>query len=138
MPRRKSAKNTALLPWLSAKGDCREGRFIMVGNSLLLSRKDASKREQNAFLTVTPGTRVLYLALCMEAGGKNTVRFSHSAAQKYGISPTTYDRGIKQLCKAGLIEQVLDDQRSQFATNVFRFTSEWKSNPAPHFGVGQK
>ncbi len=37
MPRYKAAKNCEIKPWLSARSDCREGRFIQVGDSFLLS-----------------------------------------------------------------------------------------------------
>lgn len=135
MPRRKSAKNIPICPWLSAKLDNREGRFIQIGNSLFLSHKNAgSEEEGNAFLRLPAGTRFVYLALTLEAGGKSTVKFSHSAAKKYGISPTTYDRSMKQLRDAGFVEQVLDENRSQFATNVFRFINQWKEKTAPQNG----
>ena len=120
MGRHKSAKNVPIVAWLSAKADCREGRFIQVGNSLLLS---------GAFHKLNPKTQMLYLALAMESGGKQSVKLSHgSAKSKYGISPTTYDRAIKQLIAEGYITQVIDEDRSQYATNQFRFANNWKEN----------
>ena len=38
--RRRAGGNNNINPWLSARMDCKEGRFIQVGNSLLLSHKD--------------------------------------------------------------------------------------------------
>ena len=76
MARRKAAKSIELKPWLSGNKDCRDGRFIQVGNSLLLSL---------AFKKL-PGNAVkTYLALCMESGGRPTVTLSHAGAAKYGI-----------------------------------------------------
>lgn len=114
MPRRKAAKNCQILPWLSAKQDCAEGRFLQVGNSLLLSPD---------FQKLSVGARWVYLALCMEAGGKRTVKFSHSAAAKYGISPRSYDRQIKELLNAKFIEPATV---SKYQGNQFYFSIEWK------------
>ena len=129
MPRKKTAKNVPLSPWLSAHTDCREGRFIQVGNSLLLA---------DAFHNLNSGARFLYLCLAMEAGGKPGVKFSRSTAKKYGIPTTTFERAIKQLRDAGFIELQEDENMFQYAANVYRFSSRWKSNSAPHFGVGKK
>lgn len=128
MARHKTAKNVTISPWLSAKQDCREGRFIQVGNSLLLS---------DSYQKLNAGARQLYLCMTMEAGGKPTVKFSHGAAKKYGIAATTFDRAIKQLREAGFVDLIEDDNLYQFATNVYRFSSRWKSKPAPRFGEGQ-
>ena len=91
MPRKKAAYQADIRPWLSARNDCREGRFLQIGNSLLLSR---------AFQNLTANARILYLALAMEAGGKRDVIISRSHAQKYGIKQyfdliiTTKDIGV--------------------------------------------
>ena len=128
MARRKAARNVTISPWLSAKPDCREGRFLQVGNSLLLSEE---------YHRLTANAQVLYLCMAMEAAGKPAVKFSHSAAKKYGMAGTTFDRAVKQLREAGFIDLVQDDNLYQFATNEYRFSTRWKSKPAPHFGEGQ-
>ena len=118
MSRHKSAKSVPIRPYLSANKDCREGRFIQVGNSLLLSKK---------FQALKGKAQILYFALAMEAGGQLVVKLSHGAAgRKYGIAPTTYDRAIKELIAAGFIEQIIDDDRAQFKSNEFRFLLTWK------------
>lgn len=100
--------------------DCIEGRFIQIGNSLLLSKK---------YQALSGKTQSLYFALAMEAGGKPIVELSHGAAErKYGIVRSTYDRAIKELVATGFFEQVIGEDRSQFATNVFRFSLAWKKN----------
>lgn len=118
MGRRKAAKHYPLMPWESANLDCKEGRYIRVGNSLLLSK---------AFQALAPSAQILYLALAMEGGGKPSVKLSHSAAKKYGVPPTTFDRSIKALREAGFIELVEDENHAQFAANVYRFSYSWKS-----------
>ena len=129
MPKHRAAKNVPLKAWLSANADCRDGRFIQIGNSLLLSK---------SFQSLTASSQLAYLALCMEAGGRSTVKLSHSGAKKYGLSSTTFDRCMKQLREKGFVDMLEDDNRAQFATNVYRFSSRWKGKPAPHFGEGMK
>ncbi|MCD7761994.1 MAG: hypothetical protein LUI14_02130 [Lachnospiraceae bacterium] len=114
MPSRKSAKDCQILPWLSAKKDCKEGRFLQIGNSLMLSEN---------FQKLSVGARWVYLALCMESGGKRTVKFPHSAAKKFGISPRSYDRQIKELLDAKFIEPATV---SKYQGNQFYFSLEWK------------
>ena len=125
MARNRAAQHCSIKPWLTAKTDCKEGRFIQVGNSLLLSAQ---------FKALKHTTKVLYLGMTMESGGKPSFKFAHSAAKKYGISPTTVDRAIKELQNTGFIILVPDEDRSQFKTNVFRFSNDWKSKPSPHRG----
>ncbi len=132
MPRKKAAGNCSILPWLSGKGDNKEGRFVQVGNSLLLSRD---------FQTLTAGARWLYLCMTMEAGGKREFAFSHSAAKKYGIPGSSFDRQIQELKEAGFVEVVPDEDRAQFAPNRFRFCFGWKmqktsNTPFPPSGSG--
>lgn len=119
MGRPKLAKNVPICPWLSAKADCREGRFIQIGNSLLLSKK---------YQGLSSGAQKLYFAMAMESGGKPTLKLSHGAARKkYGIPGTTYDRAVKELISKGFVVQIFDEHRSQFRTNEFRFAQEWKN-----------
>lgn len=128
MARRKAAKNVEIKPWLSARKDCREGRFIQVGNSLLLSRD---------FQKLTSGARVMYLALCMESGGGRETTFTHGDGKKYGIKKTSFDRHIKELCDAGFIERVEDENLMQYTPSAFRFSLAWRTEAAPHFGEGK-
>lgn len=125
---RKSAKNVPISPWLSARADCKEGRFIQIGNSLLLSPR---------FQDLNAAAKFLYLCMTMEAGGKSTVRFPHSAAKKFGVAPSTFERGVKELINAEFITLEPDDDHAQFKANTYRFSNAWKSKPAPHFGEGQ-
>lgn len=130
MPKHRAAQNCAILPWLSAKGDGKEGRFLQCGNSLFLSK---------SFQALSTGARWLFLSMAMEAGGKRELIFKHSSAKKYGISPSSYDRFLKELKDAGFIEKIEDENLAQYAPGRYRFVFDWKgisSKPAPHSGEG--
>ena len=118
MPRHKSARNVPLKPWLCANRDCRDGRFIMVGNSLLLSEP---------FKKLSGNAQKTYFALCMESGGGNTASLSYTAgAAKYGISKNTFGRAIKELLDAGFISCAFEDNPNMYQTNVYRFCLDWR------------
>lgn len=128
MGRSKLAKNVEIRPWLSAKPDCKEGRFIQVGNSLLLSKK---------FQGLTAGARWLYQCMAMESGGKGSVEFTHGTGEKYGIPGSSYDRYTKELKAGGFITITGNEDMAQYAPSVYQFTFDWKrinSKAAPHFG----
>lgn len=125
MPKRKSG--STLLPWLTAKPDGKERRFIQVGNSLVLDAR---------FQALSTGARWLYLALCMEAGGKREVAFPHRAAKKFGIASTSFDRYIVELQRVGFVTRVEDGSFAQFAPAVYRFSLAWRTEPAPQAGEG--
>lgn len=135
MGRRKAARNANISPWLSANADCKEGRFIQVGNSFLL------KFGKKPLIQLSTGARWLYLCMSMESAGHRDVTFTHGTAQKkYGIAGSSYDRYIKELIKYGLIELIADENLAQYAPNRFRFSFEWKGispKSAPHFGEGK-
>ena len=117
--RRKTAKQAEIKPWLSARQDCKEGRFIQVGNSLLLS---------DEFQKLSATAQILYLSLAMESGGRKETILSRANAKKYGISAATYSRSIKQLSAAGFIQ--IDETRGRYESNKFTFSTEWKhKNP---------
>ena len=103
-------KKTALLPWLSAKPDGKDRRFIQVGNSLLLSKR---------FQSLSAGARWLYLSMAMESGGRREFIFPLSSAKKYGISSTCLRRQIAELKASGLLQ--VDCMRCIREPNVYRF-----------------
>lgn len=114
-------------PWLSANRDNREGRFIQVGNSLLLDKEHFQKLSSSA--------KLLLFYMAMESGGKREFKFTYSAAKKYGLAATTFERAKKELQDAGFIERVYDEEYSQFKAAVYRFSLEWKGiKPAPQNG----
>lgn len=105
MGRHKAAKNVSFPYWMSERADCREGRFLQVGNSLMLSE---------AVQELTPGARWLYFALAMESGGRPETTFTHSTAKKYGVASSSFERQIKELCDHGFIKRILDPDMMQY------------------------
>lgn len=131
MARRKAARNCAISPWSSAKPDGRENRFTQIGNSFMLSEKVHG---------LSSGARWLYIGMVMECGGKREFVFTHGAAKKYGVPPSSYDRYVKELKDGGFIERLEDDDLAQYAPGRYRFDFKWKgirSDSALHFGDGQ-
>lgn len=116
LARRKAAQNIPIVPWLSAKPDCKEGRFIQIGNSLLLSK---------AFQQLTAGAQLAYLCMSMESGGKMEFMFPRSVGPKYGMSTASVPRYIKELSDAGFIA-VEESGRTTRTPSKYRFSSAWK------------
>ena len=102
-------------PWLSARADCKEGRFIQCGNSLLLSEE---------FQALTAGARFLYLCMTMESAGKRDFLFPLSAAKKYGIAKNSLTRQISELKEAGFIH--VQSMANLRQPNEYSFSFEWK------------
>ena len=125
MPRRKAAQHCKILPWLSWRSDCEEGRFCQVGNSLLLSH-EIDGVEKNPFVELPDGAKVLYLSMCMEAAGKRTFEFPLSAAKKYCIPNGSLRRNIKKLIDAGFIR--CQSGYHARLSNVYEFSLDWKHN----------
>ncbi len=107
-----------LSPWLSKIPDCRDKRFIQIGNSFLLS-KEAQK--------LSTGARCLYFDMAMEAGGRINFKFPQSAAFKYGISKTSFDRYLKELIKRKFIE-IVSSGKTTREPNNYKFSMSWKQN----------
>ncbi len=119
MGRGKAAVHCNIRPWLSAKADCKEGRFIQIGNSLLLSEQ---------MCKLKPGARYLYLCMTMEAGGKREFTFPASSAEKYHIPPSSFDRFKAELIDAGFI-RIKESGRLTREKNVYEFVFDWKARP---------
>lgn len=115
MSRPKSARNCELRPWFKGKS-AKEGRFLQIGNSWFLSERVKG---------LHPSALKLFLCMGLEAGGYRDVIFPESAAKKYGFSPSTFRRGLKELEGAKFIERLEDENRSQYAANKFRFLIPW-------------
>ncbi len=114
MPRYKS--RPTIVPWLSARQDNREKRFIQVGDSLLFSE---------AFRGLHIGARYLYFCMAMEGAGKRGFQFPTSAAGKYGIPSSSFWTYVQELSTAGFIECVSNKHLRR--PNDYRFSSGWKS-----------
>ena len=120
---------------LSARLDCREGRFIQVGNSLLLEEK---------WQALTYGQRAMYLCMKMEAGGQTYFQFPRSVARKYGFHWATASALIRGLMDARFIRLVYSGKPTR-EPNEYAFIIDWKlpktalspeaaAAPLVHFG----
>ena len=116
MARRKAAKNCAVLPWASAKPDCREPKFIQLGVSLF---------ESAAFQALTPAQRILYLCMIQDASGHQEFEFSKARFARYGFSSSTARAGIEALIEAGFISRDYSGKIAREA-NRYRFSLAWK------------
>lgn len=112
-----SALNAEIKPWFSANQNCREGRFNQVGNSFYLSQ---------AVHNLSPGARWLYQCMGIESGGRRDFVFPHSAAKKYGIPKTTFDRHAAELVEKGFVERILPPGRERWVKAEYRFCLGWK------------
>lgn len=119
MAPRKAAQNCTILPWLSAKGDNREKRFIQLGNTFLLSK---------AFQTLSAGARYSYLCMAMEAAGRREFEFPRTSALKFGIGNSALRRHVDELTSAGFLEIVAANKNLR-KPNRYRFALDWKARP---------
>lgn len=128
--KRRFSGEADLKPWLTNKapGGKTNGRFIQVGNSLLMCKH---------FQDLSAGAKYLYFAMAMEAGAQNDFAFSKGvAARKYGIAATSFERHRRELEDAGfisLLNSLPDSEpKAQFAANRFRFSFEkWRDGTTP-------
>lgn len=128
LPRRKAAQNCKILPWLSARSDCEEGRFLQLGNSLLLSHVEKETgKETNPFVKLSPGAKILYLSMCMESGGHRSFRFPQTAAKKYGLPPSSFWRYVQELIREGMIKK--NSGKNTREPNDYEFCFDWKRPP---------
>lgn len=116
MPRRRAAQHCTIVPWLSAKADNAEGRFIQVGNSFLLS-----KRVQR----LSSGAIRLYLCMANEAAGHRDFIFPLAAAKKYGFAPASFRRYVNELVKEKFIVISSSGQVVR-EPNKYEFCLDWK------------
>lgn len=125
MSRRKSGGT--MLPWMSAKADGREKRFLQVGNSLLLSKR---------FQALGTGARLLYLCMAMESGGRRTVLLPQTAAKKYGVPSTSLRRYISQLADGGFIK--VSSNKNLRKPNVYAFSSAWRTAGTSSLAISRR
>lgn len=111
----RAKKSDTIKPWLSARADCKEGRFIQVGNSFLLSE---------ATQALTAGAFRTYMCMCMESGGRRDFQFPQKTAHKYGIADKTLRRHVDELVEKGFI--VAYRNANLRKPNDYSFGMRWK------------
>lgn len=111
------AKSSAkpLPRWMSAKRDCREARFVQIGNSLLFHEK---------FRSLSAGAFKLYICCAMEAAGSINFQIPASKAEQYGTPPRSLARYIKELEGAGFIQTDRSGKATRTA-NDYSFCFRW-------------
>ena len=119
MSGRKRSSRT-VLPWLTARSDGKEGRFIQVGNSLLLDKR-VQQLSGNAMR--------LYLCMAMESGGRRHFLFPQAVGKKYGICPAGLWRGMAELEEKGFLSHRSGMNVRQ--PNEYVFSLEWRTGEKP-------
>ena len=117
---RKHKTNYSISPWLTAKADCREPKYIQCGVTLF---------EHPAFKRLTPAQRCLYLAMCLDAGGHREFTFSKARIEHYGFSYATGRDAINALIAGGFIIKLFSGQTTR-EKNGYAFSERWKLNRA--------
>ena len=118
MPRRKAAEHCAVPAWASARVDCHEKRFVMIGNTLFFDQ---------TFQALSSGAKLLYIAMCLECGGRRSFEFPHGSAKKYGIAPRSFDRYSAELVAVGFLS--VSSGKNTRTPNIFCFEFGWKQKP---------
>ena len=108
--RKRTGVDDSKIPYYLKVHGTAGGRYVPLTNALLLSKD---------FQALTPTAKTLFLALCMEAGGKDIVTLSHKGAEKYGVKQSSYDAAKRELINKGYIE--FDGNLSRLESNRFRF-----------------
>lgn len=73
---------------MSAAPDCRETRFVQIGDTLLHNER---------FKALSPGAFKLYVCCSMEAAGRINFQIPASKAEKYGIAAERLS--TQKICK---------------------------------------
>lgn len=109
-----------LVPWLSARPDNVEKRFIQVGDTLLFNK---------AFRSLTVGCRYTYFCMAMECGGRRSFLFPQATAKKYKITPSSLRRHVDELEAKGFIK--VYSGKITREPNRYEFCFDWKLSPRP-------
>ena len=120
MMSKKHKAKVELIPWMSARADNVEKRFIQVGNTLLFNQ---------AFQSLGAGSQMLYLCMAMESAGKRKFIFPQAAAKKYKITPSSLRRHIDELEAKGFIK--VYSGKATRDPNLYEFCYDWKLAPRP-------
>lgn len=98
------------------------------GSLLPFVQLSADLLQAPAFCTLSPCTRLCYIAMCCEAKGRPDFKFPRAAAERYGISPRSLLRCVDELIAAGFIH-CKSAGRITRTPNEYAFTFDWKCRP---------
>lgn len=113
MSRRRKAP--AISPWLSARADNVEKRFIQVGDTLLMDK---------TFQSLSPGAKTLYCCMAMESRGRREFLFPRACALKYGFAEKSFRRYITELEEHGFL--IRHSMKNLRRPNEYSFSFVWK------------
>ena len=132
MNRRRKAP--AISPWLSARADNTEKRFIQVGDTLLFDK---------TFQSLSPGAKTLYFCMAMECGGRRDFLFPRARAIRYGFASKSFWRYVTELEERGFL--IRHSMKNLRMPNEYSFSFAWKgaenappaqsSSAAPHGNI---
>ena len=115
----KSQSSKPLKRWLTASSDCREKRFVQIGNTLLFDKK---------FTSLSVGARYLYILAANEAAGSRDFQFPALKMKALGIKERTARKYIKELIDAGFVELVRSGRNTR-TPNDYCFSFHWLGTP---------
>ena len=115
----KSQSSKPLKRWLTASSDCREKRFVQIGNTLLFDKK---------FASLSVGARYLYILAANEAAGSRDFQFPALKMKALGIKERTARKYIKELIDDGFVELVRSGRNTR-TPNDYRFSFYWLGTP---------
>lgn len=93
----KSQSSKPLKRWLTASSDCRERRFVQIGNTLLFDKR---------FTSLSVGARYLYILAANEAAGSRDFQFPALKMKALGIKERTARKYIKELVDQRFLEVI--------------------------------
>lgn len=115
----KSQSSKPLKRWLTSSSDCRERRFVQIGNTLLFDKR---------FTSLSVGARYLYILAANEAAGSRDFQFPALKMKALGIKERTARKYIKELVDAGFIELVRSGRNTR-TPNDHCFSFHWLETP---------
>lgn len=116
LSKRPKLVNSSLPFWQSANPDCKEKRFLMLGNSFLL---------HPMILGLSNSAYRVYSYMCLESGGERIFTFPYCKYKKI-VSKPTFQRALQELIDNRLIETLQNNANLRKA-NVYCFNPKWRS-----------
>ncbi len=115
----KCQSSKPLKRWLTASSDCREKRFVRIGNTLLFDKK---------FISLSVGARYLYILAANEAAGSRDFQFPALKMKALRMKERTARKHFKEFIDAGFVELVQSGRNTR-TPNDYRFSFHWLETP---------